>query len=50
METGQTSKKLKRGRHTTRRAELIAVGEDSYIMDTPGFSSLFLSDMAKEDL
>ncbi len=50
METGHTSKKLKRGRHTTRRAELIAVGEDAFIMDTPGFSSLFLSEMAKEDL
>ena len=50
METGQTSRKLKRGRHTTRRAELIPVGEDAYVMDTPGFSSLFLSEMEKEDL
>ena len=50
METGHTSKKLKRGRHTTRRAELIAVGEDAFVMDTPGFSSLFLKEMEKEDL
>lgn len=42
METGEISKKLNRGKHTTRRAELIPVinHEDSFIVDTPGFSSL----------
>lgn len=50
METGSISKKIERGRHTTRHSELIAIGEDTYILDTPGFSSLALFDMEKEDL
>ncbi len=50
METGDISKKLGRGRHTTRRAELIAVGEDGYVIDTPGFTSLEIQQIAKEDL
>lgn len=40
METGETSKKLGRGRHTTRHSQLIRIDCDTYIMDTPGFSSL----------
>ncbi len=40
METGEVSEKIQRGRHTTRHSELIALGEDTYIFDTPGFSSL----------
>ncbi len=40
METGQVSEKIQRGRHTTRHAELIAVDSDTFICDTPGFSSL----------
>jgi len=50
METGPISKKIDRGKHTTRHAEMIAVQEDSYILDTPGFSSLGLFHMEKEDL
>ena len=50
METGSISKKIDRGRHTTRHSQLIALDEDTYIMDTPGFSSLFLQDLEKEDL
>ena len=42
METGTISRKIERGKHTTRHSELIAVDEDSYIMDTPGFSSMFI--------
>ena len=42
METGAVSEKIKRGKHTTRHSELIYIGEDTYLMDTPGFSSLFL--------
>lgn len=38
METGEISKKIERGRHTTRHAELIQLKGDGYIMDTPGFS------------
>lgn len=50
METGSISEKIERGRHTTRHSELILVEEDSYIMDTPGFSSLYTNDFDKEDL
>ena len=50
METGAVSRKIARGRHTTRHAELFPIDEDSYIMDTPGFSSLYLPEMEKEDL
>lgn len=42
METGALSRKLERGRHTTRHSELLYVEKDTYIMDTPGFSSLFV--------
>lgn len=50
METGSISRKIERGKHTTRHSELIMLGERSYIMDTPGFSSLYVGDMEKEDL
>ena len=50
METGAVSEKIARGRHTTRHSELIRVEEDTYIMDTPGFSSLSLFEMEKEKL
>lgn len=37
--TGAVSQKLGRGRHTTRHVELYQLGEDTYVADTPGFSS-----------
>ena len=50
METGSISEKIARGKHTTRHSELIAMGEDTYICDTPGFSSLGIFELEKEDL
>ena len=50
METGDISRKVERGRHTTRHSELLAMGEQTYIMDTPGFSSLGIFELEKEDL
>ena len=51
METGDISRKIERGRHTTRHSELFALDEDSYICDTPGFSSIYLPEgMEKEEL
>ena len=50
METGEISKKLKRGKHTTRHSQLITIGENTYMMDTPGFSSLFVEGIEKEQL
>lgn len=40
METGAVSERIGRGRHTTRHSELLYLGEDTFIFDTPGFSSL----------
>ena len=51
METGSVSDKIKRGKHTTRHTELFNTeinGKNTYIMDTPGFSSLYLPDMENE--
>ena len=50
METGAISEKIERGKHTTRHSELFALDEESYIFDTPGFSSVFLPDLEKEEL
>lgn len=50
MKTGEISRKIERGKHTTRHAELFAVEESTYIMDTPGFTSLRVSEMEKEEL
>lgn len=50
METGNISEKIERGKHTTRHSELISIAEDTYIFDTPGFSSLYVTDMEKEEL
>lgn len=50
METGAVSKKIGRGKQTTRHTQLIHIEGNSYIMDTPGFSSLYLPTMDKEEL
>lgn len=50
MKTGSISEKIKRGRHTTRHSELFYVGGGTYLFDTPGFSSLYLGEMEKEEL
>ena len=50
METGSISKKIARGKHTTRHSELITIDDNSYIMDTPGFSSLYVNEFEKEEL
>lgn len=50
METGQISQKIERGKHTTRHSELFRLAKDTYIMDTPGFTSLYVTDMEKEQL
>jgi len=49
MKIGDISDKLKRGKHTTRHSELIRI-EDGFLVDTPGFSSLELDFIDKEEL
>lgn len=39
LATGEVSEKLGRGRHTTRHVELYTLDEETFVMDTPGFSS-----------
>ena len=48
LETGETSKKLGRGRHTTRHCELYPVA-GGWVADTPGFSALELERDAEID-
>lgn len=50
METGDISAKIERGRHTTRHSELIHLKGNTYLMDTPGFSSMDIPGLEKEDL
>lgn len=48
--TGTISEKIGRGKHTTRHSELFHVGAGTYLFDTPGFSSLRVPEMKKEEL
>ena len=56
METSELSKKIDRGKNTTRHSELFYVKElsdeleQTYIIDTPGFTSLELRDITTQDL
>ncbi len=50
MEVGEVSRRIDRGRHTTRHTELIALGCETYFLDTPGFSSLYLQGIRAEEL
>ena len=50
METGEISRKIQRGKHTTRHSQLFCLGEDTYMMDTPGFSSMYVEDLEPEEL
>ncbi len=50
METGAISQKIARGKHTTRHSQLIFIEENTYIVDTPGFSSFYLKDLEENEL
>lgn len=50
MQTGEISGRIRRGKHTTRHSELFFVEKDTYIVDTPGFSSLYIGDLMPEEL
>ena len=50
MEIGVLSEKIKRGKHTTRHSQFIPVDVNTYILDTPGFSTLSLDNIDAEEL
>ena len=50
METGEISEKIERGKHTTRHAQLFELEEGGFIVDSPGFSSVFIEHIDKDDL
>lgn len=50
LQTGELSRKIERGKHTTRHAELMKIGEDGFIVDSPGFTSLSLLHIPHENL
>jgi ribosome biogenesis GTPase len=50
METGTISQKIERGKHTTRHSQIIPIAEGTYIVDTPGFGSMNLPGLEKEEL
>ncbi len=50
MEIGQISRKNKRGKQTTRHTELVYLGDNTFIVDTPGFSSTNITDIEIRDL
>ena len=53
METGEISRKIKRGKHTTRHSQVFKLKdrpEGTKILDTPGFSSIYIDEILPEDL
>ncbi|MBO6242358.1 MAG: ribosome small subunit-dependent GTPase A [Butyrivibrio sp.] len=57
MQIGELSKKIERGKNTTRHSELFFVKElsdgdsfNTFVIDTPGFTSLELRDVTKDNL
>ncbi len=50
LKTGEISDKLKRGRHTTRHAEIYKLSFGGYVVDTPGFSSFELEGIGEAEL
>lgn len=50
LQTGEVSDKIKRGKHTTRHAELLKLECGGMVADTPGFSSLTLDDIEEDEL
>jgi ribosome biogenesis GTPase len=50
METGEISKKIQRGKHTTRHVELLSLPSGGLVLDTPGFSTFELPNVRAQDL
>lgn len=50
MEIGSISEKIQRGKHTTRHSEFFCTDKDTYLLDTPGFSSMTVDGYQPEEL
>lgn len=50
LTTGEVSKKIGRGRHTTRYAQLLPLETGGFVVDTPGFSFTEFTDIEENDL
>ncbi len=50
METGELSRKIERGKNTTRHSEFFYIDNDTYVLDTPGFTSLYVLGVEAERL
>ncbi len=50
LTTGDISHKIERGKHTTRHTELMEIFENSFIVDSPGFTSLYINDIEPDKL
>lgn len=48
--TGEISRKIERGKHTTRQVELLHMEDETYIVDSPGFTSLSLDFLKADDI
>ncbi len=50
LATGEVSEKIGRGRHTTRHVELLSLAPESYVLDTPGFTAVDVTEITLEDI
>ena len=50
METGEVSERIQRGKHTTRHVQLFELEGGGFVMDTPGFSTIDISDISHDSL
>jgi ribosome biogenesis GTPase len=50
METGDISTRIERGKNTTRHSQIVPIEDDTFIMDTPGFSTMDIPELEKEEL
>ena len=50
LETGALSRKIQRGKHTTRHSELFEVSPNSFIVDSPGFTTIATDELNRDNL
>ena len=50
METGDISRKIERGKHTTRHSEFFVIDKNTFLCDTPGFTSISIEKLEADDL